>query len=66
MIQGDRVVAIDGQSTAGKGLGDAVMRLRGAPDSQVTMTVERGGKMIVFVVQRRPMKKTSGAYRPGQ
>jgi carboxyl-terminal processing protease len=65
VLPGDRVTAIDGESTAGKGLGEAVMRLRGAPDSQVWMTVERGAEKLVIVLKRKAMKKTSGDYRSG-
>ncbi len=59
---GDRVLAVDGESTRGKTLGDLVMALRGAPESQVSLTVERGRQRIIFVVHRQPMVKKGEAY----
>ncbi len=59
---GDRVVAIGGESTRGKALGDVVMALRGAASSQVSLTVERGKQRIIFVVHRQAMVKRGQAY----
>ena len=39
----DRLLAVDGVSTKDMSLGDVVMRLRGRPDTQVSLDVERGG-----------------------
>jgi len=41
---GDRVMAIDGQSTQGSSLGDLVKRLRGEPGERVTVTVIHEGE----------------------
>jgi carboxyl-terminal processing protease len=60
---GDDVVAIDGESTKGRSLGEVVMALRGAPESQVELTVERGSQRIIFVLRRLPMAKEGGDYR---
>ncbi len=59
---GDRVVAIDGESTRGKALGDVVMALRGVPGSQVSLSVLRGAQRIIFVVHRQAMVKRGRAY----
>lgn len=41
ILTGDRIVKIDGKSTEKLGLNDAVKRMRGAPDTQVTVTTYR-------------------------
>ena len=41
ILTGDRIVKIDGKSTEKLGLNDAVKRLRGAPDTEVTLTTYR-------------------------
>lgn len=41
ILTGDRIVKIDGKSTEKFGLNDAVKRLRGAPDTDVTLTTYR-------------------------
>jgi carboxyl-terminal processing protease len=61
---GDRVLAVNGGPTTGKGLGDVVMSLRGAPNTQVSVTVQRSGQRIIFVVQRRAMVKKGRGYEP--
>lgn len=41
ILSGDRIVKIDGRSTEKMSLNDAVKRLRGAPDTEVTLTTFR-------------------------
>src|SRR5688572_9819111 len=41
ILTGDRIVKIDGKSTEKFGLNEAVKRLRGAPDTDVTLTTYR-------------------------
>lgn len=41
ILTGDRIIKIDGKSTEKLGLNDAVKRMRGAPDTQVTVTTYR-------------------------
>ncbi len=41
ILTGDRIVKIDGRSTEKLGLNDAVKRMRGAPDTEVTLTTFR-------------------------
>ena len=59
---GDRVLLIDGVATDGMSLGDVVMRLRGKPDTQVTMSMDRAGQRIIVVVRRRAMAKKDQGY----
>jgi carboxyl-terminal processing protease len=48
----DIIVKIDGQSTEGMELNDAVSLIRGTPGSDVTLTIERQGKEIDFLLTR--------------
>jgi C-terminal processing protease CtpA/Prc len=64
--EGDRIVAVNGESTAGKSLGDVVMSLRGAPESQVSITADRAGQRIIFVLHRRGMSKRGADYSPAR
>ena len=59
---GDKLVAVNGESTAGKTLGDVVMALRGPPESQVSVSVDRAGQKITFVLHRVAMTRESGDY----
>jgi len=43
ILSGDRIVKIDGKSTEGFSVGDAVKLLRGSAGSKVTVTIERPG-----------------------
>jgi len=43
ILSGDRIVKIDGKSTEGFSVGDAVRLLRGAAGTKVTVTIERPG-----------------------
>ena len=61
--RGDKVLAIDGESVEGETLGNVVMKLRGPPDSQVNIDIERGTEHIVVVVRRKVMKKVGENYR---
>ena len=59
---GDRIMEIDGVSTKGLNLGEVVVRLRGKPDSQVTLGVNRKGNRILFVVRRQALRKKGQDY----
>lgn len=61
---GDRIMEVDGESTAGKSLGNVVMLLRGKPNTQISLAVERDGKRILVVVRRRSMRKAGKTYQP--
>ena len=47
ILSGDRVIKISGSSTEKVSLADAVKQLRGKPDTQVTLTIERPTTGIV-------------------
>lgn len=64
LLAGDVITAVNSSTTEGISLGETVMRLRGAPDSQVTLTVTRGKDRITVVVRRKAMAKASGGYKP--
>jgi carboxyl-terminal processing protease len=53
---GERLVEIDGWPTAGAPLGAVVQRLRGAPQSAVTLVFERDGTRRTLTLQREPVK----------
>lgn len=62
---GDEVVAINGEAIDGLSLGDVVNKLRGRPDSQLTLALERRGERILVVMKRRRLTKVTGEdYRP--
>jgi carboxyl-terminal processing protease len=54
ILTGDRIIKINGQSTERVALSDAVKQLRGKPDTQVTITVERPatGEMKDYTLTR--------------
>ena len=60
---GDRLTMIDGVATSGLSLGDVVVRLRGQPNSQVTLTLDRRGQKIVAAMRRAKMTKGAGDYQ---
>jgi len=59
---GDRLVMIDGRPTIEESLGDIVMRIRGRPESQVTLALNRGDQRLIIVVRRRKMAKQGNDY----
>ena len=63
LLPGDRFLAIEGVDTTGMSLGDVVVRLRGRPGSQVTVTVDRKGESIHVVVRRQKLTKKGEDYR---
>lgn len=71
---GDIVERIDSTDTDGLSLGDIVMKIRGEPGTQVTLTVSRGPQRMIFVIPRRKMvkggkptdDKTGGAHYRAQ
>jgi carboxyl-terminal processing protease len=48
----DIITKIDGQSTEGMDVNDAVSLIRGPIGSEVTLTIERGGEEIDFLIRR--------------
>src|SRR5215216_6857008 len=47
ILTGDRIVKIDGRTTERMGLTDAVKRLRGAPGTDVTLTILRPSSSVL-------------------
>lgn len=52
ILPGDVITAIDGESTEGLELSDAVNLIRGPVDSEVTLTVDRDGESLDFDLVR--------------
>ncbi len=50
--KGDVIVGVDGQDVAGMALGEVVTRIRGPEGTEVTLTLRRDGKPIVFRLER--------------
>jgi carboxyl-terminal processing protease len=63
VLPGDLLLAVDGVPTQGKSLGDVVMSVRGRPESQVTLTLQRQDQRHVVVVRRRTMSKSGSDYQ---
>jgi carboxyl-terminal processing protease len=63
LLPGDPLTQIEGVPTRGMRLGDVVMRLRGKPGSQASVTVERKGKRIIFVMLRGTMRRVADDYQ---
>jgi predicted metalloprotease with PDZ domain len=59
----DVILAVDGISAQAVTLGEAVMRLRGTPGTQVTVTVLRNQKIVHTVIARNKMVKGTDLYR---
>lgn len=58
----DRLLMINGKPTLGSSLGDVVMKIRGKPGSQVTLTVDRAGQRMIVTVLRKKMAKIKNGY----
>ncbi len=52
----DRVIKIDGESTEGQSVDDAIDRLIGEPKTKVVITVERGGETLDIEIIRDHIK----------
>ncbi len=52
----DRVIKIDGESTEGQSIDDAIDQLIGEPDTKVVITVERGGETLDIEIIRGHIK----------
>ena len=59
---GDRIVAVDGQSTKGKKTPDVSSAMRGQAGTDVTLTVERAGKEFDCTLKRREIKLPNVPY----
>jgi carboxyl-terminal processing protease len=52
VVAKDIISAINGQSTAGMSVNDAVDKIRGKKGSQVTLNIVRGGQQLTFTITR--------------
>ncbi|MBR4230012.1 MAG: S41 family peptidase [Bacteroidales bacterium] len=59
---GDRIVAVDGQSTEGKTTQDVSSAMRGQAGTDVVLRLERDGKMFDVTVKRREIKLPNVPY----
>ncbi|MBQ2784915.1 MAG: PDZ domain-containing protein [Oscillospiraceae bacterium] len=55
-LVGDVIVAVAGKSVAGQSLDEIKNQIRGEENTQVEITVERGGKQITAMVTRKQIK----------
>lgn len=58
----DQILSIDNASTAGLGLADVVVKLRGAEGSSVYVTLRRKGVEIAANIVRRGLQKSGDDY----
>jgi len=56
LLTGDVIVAVAGKPVAGQALDEIKNQIRGEEDTQVEITVERGGKQITAMVTRKQIK----------
>ena len=56
VMAGDRVIKIDGESTEGQTIDDAIDRLTGQPNTKVVITVERGAETLDIPIIRAHIK----------
>lgn len=59
---GDRIVAVNGESTAGKQSQDVSAAMRGQAGTEVTLTIERNGKTLTKTLTRREIKMKAVPY----
>lgn len=59
---GDRIVAVDGQSTKGKKTPDVSQAMRGQAGTEVVLRVERAGKEFDCTLKRREIKLPNVPY----
>ncbi len=50
LLAGDQITSIDGTPT--NGIADAMARIRGAPNTSVSLTITRGGRSVVVQITR--------------
>ena len=62
LMAGDRIVAVDGQSTQGKTTSDVSAAMRGQAGTTVDLRIERNGKLIDRTLTRRAIKLPNVPY----
>jgi carboxyl-terminal processing protease len=56
--RGDLILAVDGESVVGTNLNDAIQKIRGEKDTEVTLTIERVGEAAFDVTLKRARIET--------
>jgi len=67
LLPGDRIVEVDGETTAGEPLDETIDRIVGERGTVVTLTVEREGERLAVPIERRPIvtRSVAGFVRDG-
>lgn len=60
VMEGGRILAIDGEPTQGKPLASVVDQLRGKDGTRVVLRVDGPGGLLTTTVTRRPLSRTAG------
>ncbi|HEY4059543.1 MAG TPA: PDZ domain-containing protein, partial [Kofleriaceae bacterium] len=53
MVNGDRIVALDGVLVTDLGMEDAIAHIRGVPGTTIVVTVKRGEQVTPLTVERK-------------
>jgi len=56
MVDGDQVIELDGEPVAPLGVDGAIGKIRGVAGTTISVTLLRGGKPKVLVVERRKLQ----------
>jgi carboxyl-terminal processing protease len=64
LLPQDLIIRINGHETAGMSVEDAADRIRGPRDTQVQLTVQRGGRTLNFNIRRAEIRLKSVFTRP--
>ena len=56
IVEGDHLIAVDGQSVLPLGIDGTIARIRGVEGSTLVVTLRRDDKPVQIVVQRRKLK----------
>ncbi len=59
---GDEIISVDGKNVRGKSTRETSALLKGNPDSEVTITVDRQGKEFTFRLSREQIKISNVTY----
>lgn len=62
ILRGDRIAAVEGESTAELGYNAAIDRVKGQEGTEVHLSVLRGDELIPFTIVRAPVKTLSVLY----
>ncbi len=63
ILPGDYLVAINNHPTDAENFGEVVTKLRGATNTQVNISLERGGKQFHVILKRKRTRKIDDKYQ---